>query len=182
MIALISDSHVPHRSPEIPEKFIELVEEADMTVHCGDFEEKKVYQNIKDVSEKLIAVKGNCDRFELPNSETFNKNGVEFGVYHGTGITPRGDHSTLLKIAEEDLEVDVLLHGHTHNQEAAEKDGKILLNPGSCTGVGGGSSRPGNPKMMVLKVKDVFQVDILELEDESIVKKTRKFDIESSEN
>ena len=183
MIALISDSHVPNRSPGIPEQFTGLVEKADLTVHCGDFETKQVYERLDNKAGNLVAVKGNCDRFELPNSETFEEIGLSFGVYHGTGISPRGDHDTLVKIAEEDLDVDVLLHGHTHQQEAVEKDGKILLNPGSCTGVGGGSSTRKSPRMMLLKFENGLNVELLKLVDkEIVVEKQKNFDIKGLTN
>lgn len=182
MIAVISDSHIPHRAESIPEEFLEKVREADLTVHCGDFETVEVYDMLDKTSQKLIAVKGNCDRFELPNSETFNRKDVEFGVYHGTGIVPRGDHDTLRKIAEEDLGVDVLLHGHTHQQEAEKVYGSILINPGSCTGVGGGSSKQGNPKMATVKLGDgVLEVILIEKTDKGIEKEHIPFDIKEAE-
>ncbi len=176
MIAVISDSHIPGRAAEIPEEFIDIIEKSDITVHCGDFETREVYEKLENKAEELIAVKGNCDRFELPNSKKFNHKNIEFGVYHGTGINPRGDHETLTKIAEEDMETKVLIHGHTHQQEAVKKSDKILLNPGSCTGVGGGSSEPGNPKMMIVnKDQEQIKAELLELENREIKKHIKKF-------
>lgn len=154
MLAVLSDSHVPNRSPGIAEEFMELLEEADVAVHCGDFATEEVYEDLDNQAEKFYAVKGNCDFFDLPNSETFEYEGLKFGVYHGTGITPRGDHETLVDIAKNKLEVDILLTGHTHQREVYREDGVIVLNPGTSTGVGGGSYRGGDPEMMTLKVED----------------------------
>lgn len=162
MIAVVSDSHVPTRAEKIPEPIREKMKDADLIVHAGDFAEKPVYNGIDEYGE-LIAVKGNCDFFELPNSETFERNGTSFGVYHGTGINPRGDHDTLQKIAKEDLEVEVLITGHTHHEEITELEGCLILNPGSCTGVGGGSSRDSNPTMIEI---DQRKARILELDEE----------------
>lgn len=178
MIAVVSDSHVPTRAEKIPEEFREKMKEADLTVHAGDFAEKPVYNSIDEYGE-LVAVKGNCDFFDLPNSETFERQGLNFGVYHGTGITPRGDHETLAKIAEEDLEAEILIHGHSHQEDIAKQDGVILLNPGSCTGVGGGTARPGNPTMMELEVKeDELEAQILEMNDGELeLQQSRSFDL-----
>lgn len=165
MIAVISDSHVPNRAPEIPKKIIEKVEEADKVIHCGDFATEQVYGELQEFSEDLVAVKGNCDFFDLPNSETFEREGLKVGVYHGTGITPRGDHETLLDIAENKLDIDILFHGHTHQEDIYEEDGTLLLNPGSCTGVGGGSARPSNPTMMMVELDERLEVELLELKD-----------------
>ena len=165
MIAVVSDSHVPTRAEEIPEEYREKMKESDLIVHAGDFAEREVYNGIEEYGE-LIAVKGNCDFFDIQVSEKFSVNNIEFGVYHGAGINPRGHHPTLAKTADT-LNVEVLFHGHTHQQEIAEHQGKILLNPGSCTGVGGGSSSEKNPSMMTveasgtgeLKVK-IFEKDL----------------------
>lgn len=165
MIAVISDSHVPSRAEEIPKPIIDKVQEADKAVHCGDFASEEVYEELKKFNENLVAVKGNCDFFDLPNSETFEEKGMDFGIYHGTGITPRGDHETLLDIAENKLEVDVLLHGHTHQEEIYEEAGTLLLNPGSCTGVGGGSARQSDPTMMALEIGDRIEIKLYRAED-----------------
>ncbi|QGA80541.1 YfcE family phosphodiesterase [Candidatus Nanohalobium constans] len=169
MIAVVSDSHVPTRAEKIPEPVREKMKGSDLIIHSGDFAEQEVYNGIEEYGE-LIAVKGNCDFFDLPNSKAFERDGVKFGAYHGTGINPRGDHDTLQKIAVEDLEVDILITGHTHHEELTELENCIILNPGSCTGVGGGSSRETNPTMIEIDEEDM-KAKLLELEDDELVEK-----------
>lgn len=181
MIVVISDSHVPNRAKEIPKPVLDKVQEADKVVHCGDFATKEVFKELKDFNENLVAVKGNCDFFELPNSEAFENEGVKLGIYHGTGITPRGDHETLLDIAENKLKVDILLHGHTHQEEIHEEDGTVLLNPGSCTGVGGGSARSSNPTIIELGFDKTVNIKLYEEQDDELkVRETRRFPIKES--
>lgn len=176
MIAVISDSHVPRRADGIPSKFIEVLKESELAVHCGDFTDESVKEKLEDHCD-LIAVKGNCDFFDLPNSEKFEKNSFTFGVYHGTGISPRGHHPTLVKICG-DLDADILLHGHTHKQEAVKKDGKILLNPGSCTGVSGGASRETLPKMMKIDFENnQLNVELIELDSGQLKASQETFEI-----
>ena len=166
MIAVISDSHIPNRAGKIPEEFHEKLSQASTAVHCGDFETKEVYENLKEKYD-IIGVKGNCDYFDISASEKFEASDIKFGVYHGAGITPRGHHPTLAQTAET-LSVDVLFHGHTHQQEISEHEEKILLNPGSCTGVGGGSSSKKNPTMMTLEAsQEELEVKIWEKDRES---------------
>ena len=166
MIAVISDSHIPKRAEKIPEEFHEKLEKADTAVHCGDFETEEKHGELKEKYD-IIGVKGNCDFFDIQASEKFQASSIEFGVYHGAGITPRGHHPTLVQTAET-LEVDVLFHGHTHQEEIAETSGKILLNPGTCTGVGGGSSSKKNPTMMTVEAsQDELEVKIFEKNRES---------------
>ncbi|MFB6190542.1 MAG: YfcE family phosphodiesterase [Candidatus Nanohaloarchaea archaeon] len=164
MIAVISDSHIPRRAEEIPGEFIEELEEAELNVHCGDLVSEEVLEELEQHGE-LFAVKGNCDALDIPVSETFERSGIEFGAYHGSGIQPRGHIPTLVETAEK-LDAEVLLTGHTHSQLAEKDSGKVLLNPGSCTGVSGGSYCGGNPEMMTLEVKEgALEVTLIELVD-----------------
>ncbi len=175
MIAVISDSHIPGRAEEVPDEFYRVMDEASLVVHCGDFEKEKVYKRLDERYEDFIAVKGNCDFFELPVSETFEYDGVDFGVYHGTGIQPRGHPPTLAETANK-LEAEVLFHGHTHTQTAQEKDSKVLLNPGTCTGAGGLSASQGAPKMMAVEVENGELVaELISLENGELRKEEERF-------
>lgn len=176
MIAVLSDSHLPHRADGIPEEFMDIVAEADVVIHCGDFETEQVYDQIKSRSDEFYAVKGNCDRFEIDKYESFNRNNVSFGAYHGSRIHPRGHKPALSRTAEQ-MDVEVLFHGHTHQQDASRHEGKILLNPGSCTGVGGGSYAGGNPRMMKVLVEDKLKVQMLELDDEVELVDEKTFEV-----
>ena len=44
------------------------------------------------------------------------------------------------------LDVDVMISGHTHKLEAYEKEGKFYINPGSVTGAYSPLERFVNPK------------------------------------
>ena len=46
---------------------------------------------------------------------------------------PWGDKETLAMLQRQ-LDVDVLIHGHTHEFEAFEVNNKYFINPGSVTG------------------------------------------------
>lgn len=173
---ILSDTHIPKRSPKIPKEFTELIKDSDITVHAGDFETKEIYKQIKELSNNFYGVKGNCDRFELPQSQKFKVKENKIGLYHGSGINPRGHKPTLQKIAVRDLDVDILIHGHTHNQETVKFEDKIFLNPGSATGVGGGSSRAGNPKAMIAQFsKAILEVKSLEKKDNLVITKEKQF-------
>jgi putative phosphoesterase len=181
-IAVISDSHVPDRADQIPEKFWDKIESADIVVHAGDFAREETFNALEHYSTEFHGVKGNCDFFEvdeMEESKTFEAEGLKFGVYHGTGITPRGHKPTLEKIAEEDLECDILIHGHSHQKDIYLGD-SLLLNPGSCTGVGGGSARPSDPKMMEISIKDEkVEVAVIEKQEEELIREeSRSFNRE----
>ena len=48
-------------------------------------------------------------------------------------MTPWGDLEALAAIQRK-LDVDVLIHGHTHEFGVQQYDGKYFINPGSATG------------------------------------------------
>lgn len=172
MIAIVSDSHIPSRADKIPEQFWDRIEEADIAVHAGDYAREETFNAVEEYSKEFYGVKGNCDFFEndeMKQSQTFSHEGLKFGVYHGTGISPRGHVPTLEKIAREDLEVEILINGHTHQQDITETEKSLLLNPGSCTGAGGGSANPSNPSMMVIEIGEEVEAKILEMVDEEVV-------------
>jgi vacuolar protein sorting-associated protein 29 len=55
------------------------------------------------------------------------------GVIHGHQIVPWGDPQSLAMMQRQ-LDVDVLITGHTHKNDVNELDGKWFINPGSITG------------------------------------------------
>lgn len=48
-------------------------------------------------------------------------------------VVPWGDEEALLNHLRE-LDADILISGHTHDQVASKIDKKFILNPGSMTG------------------------------------------------
>ena len=58
---------------------------------------------------------------------------LKFGLVHGHTVVPWGDvHS--LGMIQRQMDVDVLISGHTHEFRTYAYEDKLLLNPGSATG------------------------------------------------
>lgn len=55
------------------------------------------------------------------------------GLTHGHQVVPWGDPESLALIQRQ-LDVDILISGHTHKFEAYEQENKFYINPGSATG------------------------------------------------
>lgn len=64
---------------------------------------------------------------------------LRIGVLHGHQVIPVGDIESLSIVARQ-MDVDILLTGHTHRFEAFEYEGKFFVNPGSATGAYSGFS------------------------------------------
>ena len=58
---------------------------------------------------------------------------------------PWGDRESL-GMLQRDMDVDILISGHTHNYESFEANEKFFINPGSATGAYSGFTRQANTK------------------------------------
>ena len=130
---------------KLKDKFYE--ERADFLVLCGDllyhgprndlpdgYNPKAVIEILNSLSDKIIAVRGNCDTEVDQMVLTFpmladylllTDNGVRMYVTHGHIYNAEKP----LKL----LKGDFLICGHTHVLRILEKDGFTYLNPGSIT-------------------------------------------------
>lgn len=57
----------------------------------------------------------------------------KLGLIHGHQVAPVGEPEAL-SIIQRQLDVDVLISGHTHTNSVVEYEGKCYVNPGSLTG------------------------------------------------
>lgn len=176
-IGAISDSHIPSRANKIPEKILRELDKTDRVVHAGDFETKETFKGLNRRYDSFNVARGNNDPHDLPASSTFNAGGCKVGVYHGAGITPRGDLDTLAQSAEK-IDVDILVTGHTHRQRTVEHSGKLIINPGTCTGATGGSpSRKRPVTFSVIDVDTTVKVKEYKLKQENLEKQKKEFNI-----
>ena len=131
LIGLISDTHIPDRARIIPQKVIEAFNDVELILHAGDLTSPKVIDELEDIAP-VMAVQGNMDRangINLPKAKTIGVEGLKIGVIHGE-VYPRADSDQLVYLAKE-LDVDILVSGHSHQPKIEQKDGILLLNPGS---------------------------------------------------
>jgi putative phosphoesterase len=151
-IAIIADTHIPSRAEEIPESIREEVEQADHTIHAGDFDAADTLDDVRDLAgDELTAVTGNMDpHFNLPSVTTIECGGVEFVVTHGTGDIEDYEERVAGIVREEGGEGAIGVSGHTHQLLDTEVDGVRLLNPGSATGADPASTA----SMTVAEVED----------------------------
>ncbi len=137
-VLLIGDIHIPDKSEEIPKEFIEKAEVCDLIICTGDLTEDRVLDRLMKI-KKIRAVKGEKDYIDLPQQDLVGVEKMKFGVVHGNQIEEDEDKDRTEELMEfaDLLGADVLVTGHTHQPFRTEKNGKVLLNPGSATGVDG---------------------------------------------
>ena len=135
LIGVISDTHIPYRSSEIPSKVFDTFKDVDLILHAGDIEELSVIKSLESIAP-VVAVNGNCDSdLGLNNHEIIEVEDVKIGLSHGV-VYPKGDTQQLCYLAQQ-LEVNILVTGHTHQAMIEQIGDILLLNPGS----------PTNPRM-----------------------------------
>lgn len=151
LIGVLSDTHIPERADKIPETVIETFKDVEMILHAGDLVSMDVFDELENLAP-TICVEGNMDRvygLKLPKHEVIKIDGYKIGLSHGE-VYPRGDTQQLEYIGME-MDVDVLITGHTHIPFIKELENMLLLNPGSPT-----VPRLSDPSVMLLDVGKEF--------------------------
>lgn len=131
LIGLISDTHIPDRARIIPQNVLDAFKDVDLIIHAGDLTIQAVIDELEEIAP-VVAIQGNMDRvagLELPKARTIDVEGVKIGVAHGE-VYPRADTQQLLYLAKQ-LDVDILVTGHSHQPKIEQVEDVLLLNPGS---------------------------------------------------
>lgn len=131
LIGLISDTHIPDRARIIPQNVIDAFSDVELILHAGDLTSLDVVEELEKIAP-VMAVQGNMDRvngINLPKAKTLEVEGVKIGIAHGE-VYPRADTQQLVYLAKQ-LDVDILVSGHSHQPKIEQTDGVLLINPGS---------------------------------------------------
>ena len=133
-LLLLADTHVPKRARDLPLQVWELVEQADLVVHAGDWVDETLLDALEARSRALLACWGNNDgpalRARLPEVARAEPAGVRVAVVHETG----GRAGRELRADAAHPETDLLVFGHSHIPwDTTTPGGMRLLNPGSPT-------------------------------------------------
>ena len=133
-LVLTSDTHVPHRSRDLPHALWSAIEAADVVVHAGDWVDVSLLDELEQRAHRLVGVYGNNDhgvlRERLPEIARVELSGVRFAVVHETGDAKGREQRCAALFPE----VDVLVFGHSHIPwDTTAPNGLRLLNPGSPT-------------------------------------------------
>jgi putative phosphoesterase len=133
-VVVTSDTHVPHRSRDLPAPLWTAIEDADVVVHAGDWVDVALLDELELRASRLVGVFGNNDhgvlRERLPEVARVELGGVRFAVVHETGDAKGREQRCAARFPD----VDVLVFGHSHIPwDTTAANGLRLLNPGSPT-------------------------------------------------
>ncbi|MGH2939366.1 MAG: metallophosphoesterase family protein [Solirubrobacterales bacterium] len=134
MIAVLADTHMPKGGRALPERCVELLREAEATLHAGDFFAVETLREINAICPGPIhAVYGNVDEAELrghlPETLEVDLDGARVAMIHDTGPSK----GRVGRMRKRFPDADAVVFGHSHLPLHEEEDGFQIFNPGSPT-------------------------------------------------
>ncbi|XP_033627753.1 vacuolar protein sorting-associated protein 29 isoform X2 [Asterias rubens] len=136
LVLVLGDLHIPHRKSGLPAKFKKLLVPGKIQhILCtGNLCTKESYDYLKTLASDVHIVRGDFDEnVSYPEQKVVTVGQFRIGLCHGHQVIPWGDVESLAMVQRQ-LDVDILISGHTHKFEAFEHENKFYINPGSATG------------------------------------------------
>ncbi len=130
LAVVLADTHIPLRAKGLPEGLLLYLAEADLILHAGDLLDPKLLDELA-LYAPVHAVKGNVDppEVDLPETLEFSFGGAKVAMIHDS----RRREGRRRRLARRFPEARVIVFGHSHATFLEDKDGLLLLNPGSPT-------------------------------------------------
>lgn len=132
-VGLISDTHIPKKAHNLPQKVLEVFQNVNYIIHAGDLVELTVVDELEQLAP-VLAVHGNMDGVDitgaLPKLNSLRVFDWKIGVMHDPDIAfGLGKMRELVK----EHSFDVFVYGHTHVADIKWEGKTLFVNPGSPT-------------------------------------------------
>jgi vacuolar protein sorting-associated protein 29 len=155
LVLVLGDMHIPHRSNVIPAGLKKMLMPGKMQhILCtGNLCSQDQLDYLKQIAPNVHAVRGDFDEIPgLPDRKVVTVGQFKIGICHGHQIVPWGD-SEALAMLQREMDVDILVTGHTHKNDVSEYDGKWYINPGSITGAYSSLTSDITPSFILMAIK-----------------------------
>jgi putative phosphoesterase len=133
LVAVVSDTHMPKGTRQLPQRCVEAIAGADAAIHAGDFSTLEVLREIEAIGTPVHAVHGNVDDAELrrllPEALQVELGGNTIAVVHDAGPAA----GRLARLRARFPDADAVVFGHSHMPLRESEGGFQIFNPGSPT-------------------------------------------------
>lgn len=133
-ILILSDTHMPKKSKQLPGVLLNEMNFCDLIIHAGDWQSIELYEELKKRAP-VEGVYGNTDNDEmraiLKKKILLEIKGFKIGVVHGHGKEKTTEKRSIEAFSDEG--VNAIIFGHSHIPVKKLHNEVILFNPGSPT-------------------------------------------------
>ncbi|KAI8031364.1 Vacuolar protein sorting-associated protein 29 [Camellia lanceoleosa] len=154
LVLAIGDLHIPHRAPDLPPKFKSMLVPGKIQhiICTGNLCIKEVHDYLKSLCPSLHITRGEYDEdARYPETKTLTIGQFKLGLCHGHQVVPWGDLDSLAMLQRQ-IDVDILVSGHTHQFKAYKHEGGVVINPGSATGAYSSITYDVNPSFVLMDI------------------------------
>ncbi|GMN45667.1 hypothetical protein TIFTF001_014858 [Ficus carica] len=154
LVLALGDLHVPHRAPDLPAKFKSMLVPGKIQhiICTGNLCIKEVHDYLKTLCPDLHITRGEYDEeTRYPETKTLTIGQFKLGLCHGHQVIPWGDLDSLAMLQRQ-LDVDILVTGHTHQFTAYKHEAGVVINPGSATGAHSSITYDVNPSFVLMDI------------------------------
>ncbi|XP_022668883.1 vacuolar protein sorting-associated protein 29-like [Varroa jacobsoni] len=155
LVLVLGDLHIPHRTHSLPAQFKKMLQPGRIQhILCtGNLCTKESYDYLKTLASDVHVVRGDFDEnSNYPEQKVVTVGQFRIGLCHGHQIVPWGDIEALA-VAQHQLDVDILISGHTHRFSTHEHGGRFFINPGSATGTYSALESDATPSFALMDIQ-----------------------------
>ena len=124
LVLVLGDLHIPHRASKIPAPFKRMLVPNKMQhVICTGNLSTEDYEMLRGLAPNVHVVAGDMDTADVqfPETRVVQVGDFRIGVIHGHQILPFQSPEALARMRRK-LNVDVLISGHTHQNEVTVQE------------------------------------------------------------
>jgi len=161
LVGVVSDTHNNIKNIEnIINIFNE--EEVNLVIHTGDISKAETLSLFSSLNCPMVGVFGNNDRIEKGLKEACHENGFNFQepplslTLENKKIAVFHEPELIDRYVEENLDVQLIIHGHTHRYREETLNNIIFFNPGESAGSLKGKNALGLINLNNLEIRRVF--------------------------
>jgi vacuolar protein sorting-associated protein 29 len=157
LVLVLGDLHIPERAHAIPDAFKRMLVPNKMKhVLCTGNISREQYNELCQLAPSVHVVRGDFDNDNtllFPESSIIQVGQFRIGLIHGHQLLPYGSQDAKARLRRT-MNVDILVSGHTHQNEVVLQDDHYFINPGSITGAYSSLTPDPTPSFVLLAIQD----------------------------